>query len=118
MNKIVSSAVAAVAVALFLAGCGDEGKVQGENEHKGHKQGAAAPADTTEIAQKTCPVMGGKINPKLFADHKGRRVYFCCKMCVEKFKKDPENYIKKVDAEIAGSKAGEPDNSGHEGHQH
>jgi len=58
---------------------------------------------TLDKAQTTCPVMGGKIkNKKLFADHDGKRVYFCCEMCPEKFKKDPEKYIKKLqDAGVA-----------------
>lgn len=55
-------------------------------------------------AQKTCPVMGGAINPKVFVDHEGRRIYFCCPACVEAFKKAPEKYLEKVDAEIADGK--------------
>jgi len=47
--------------------------------------------------QTICPVMGGKINKKLFADHDGKRVYFCCAMCTKKFKEDPEKYIKKLE---------------------
>ncbi len=99
MKKVAGSFVAAVVVVLFLAGCGDNGKDQKKDEHKGH--GAAAPAAPAKITQKTCPIMGRKIDPKLFADHKGRRVYFCCKMCIGKFEKDPEEYIKKLDAGAA-----------------
>lgn len=44
--------------------------------------------------QTTCPVMGGKINKELFADHDGKRVYFCCPACLPKFEKEPEKYIK------------------------
>lgn len=31
---------------------------------------------------------------KMFADHKGRRYFFCCAGCVPAFKKDPAKYSK------------------------
>ncbi|HOX07133.1 MAG TPA: hypothetical protein PK280_12085 [Planctomycetota bacterium] len=50
-------------------------------------------------AQTTCPVMGGKINKAIFADHDGKRVYLCCKGCIAEFAKDPAKYIKKLEDE-------------------
>ncbi len=50
-----------------------------------------------ESVQEKCPVMGGKINKKLFEDYKGRRIYFCCEGCRPNFTKDPENYLKKLE---------------------
>lgn len=44
--------------------------------------------------QTTCPVMGGKVKKKFYADVKGKRIYVCCPMCIKKVKKDPEKYIK------------------------
>ena len=49
--------------------------------------------------QDTCPVMGAGINKKLYADHEGKRVYFCCKGCVAAFTKDPQKYIDKLESE-------------------
>jgi YHS domain-containing protein len=49
--------------------------------------------------QETCPVMGGKINKSIYTDYDGKRVYFCCNACPEPFKKEPEKYIKKMEAE-------------------
>ena len=46
--------------------------------------------------QVNCPVMGGKINKEIYADHDGKRVYFCCNMCIDTFKKDPAKYIEKM----------------------
>ena len=78
-------AVAAVAALLFAAGCQEgAGKVSGSGASVGK-------------AQATCPVMGGKIDKKIFADHEGKRVYFCCDGCPETFKKDPAKYIKKLE---------------------
>ena len=46
--------------------------------------------------QTTCPVMGGKIDKKVFVDYEGKRVYFCCPGCIGTFKKDPAKYLKKM----------------------
>ena len=85
--------VVAFAAGLLIAGCKETGKP------------ATPPADpaATQIAQKTCPVMGGPIDAKVFTDYNGRRIYFCCQACVAKFKADPEKYIAKVDEELKGA---------------
>jgi hypothetical protein len=38
--------------------------------------------------QKTCTVMGGKIDKSLYVERAGRRVYVCCKGCIAKVEKD------------------------------
>ncbi|MFH1969311.1 MAG: YHS domain-containing protein [Verrucomicrobiota bacterium] len=53
----------------------------------------------SEKTQTTCPVMGGKIDKKTYADYNGKRVYFCCSGCIPQFKNDPEKYLKKMEAE-------------------
>jgi YHS domain-containing protein len=50
-------------------------------------------------AQTLCPVMGGKVNPALFVDYQGKRIYVCCQGCVDEVKKDPAKYIAKLDAD-------------------
>ena len=52
-----------------------------------------------EKPQTNCPVMSGKVDNKIFVDYQGKRIYFCCSGCVEEFKKDPEKYLKKMEAE-------------------
>lgn len=63
--------------------------------------GAATDAETKATpkakSQSTCPVMGGSINKKYFAEHEGKRVYFCCPGCDAPFKKDPAAYVKKLE---------------------
>ncbi len=39
--------------------------------------------------QTKCPVMGGKIDEKIFADYQGKRIYFCCSGCIERIQKRP-----------------------------
>ena len=65
------------------------------------KSEPAAPAETkevasAEIAQTVCPVMGGAIDKKSFTEYKGKKVYFCCAGCKEKFEKEPEKYLAKL----------------------
>ncbi len=50
--------------------------------------------------QTLCPVMGGAINPDVFIEYKGVRVYFCCWGCDDKFLADPGELIPKLPAGI------------------
>jgi len=60
----------------------------------------ATAATTAAVKHQTiCPIEGGEINKKLFADYQGKRVYFCCAGCPPVFKKDPEKYIKKMESQ-------------------
>ena len=71
--------------------------------------------------QVNCPVMGGKINKELYADHDGKRVYFCCAMCSDSFKKDPQKYIKKLEDDgvsLLKVPSEVKSKAGHEGHNH
>jgi YHS domain-containing protein len=56
---------------------------------------------------KTCVVSGDKLGemgaPFVYA-YEGREIKFCCKGCLKDFKKDPANYIKKVEEEEAKAK--------------
>jgi YHS domain-containing protein len=49
--------------------------------------------------QTVCPVLGGNVDKNVYADYKGKRIYFCCKGCDAEFKKDPEKYMKKLQDE-------------------
>ena len=49
--------------------------------------------------QTTCPVLAGNVDKNVYADYKGKRIYFCCKGCDAEFKKDPEKYMKKLQEE-------------------
>jgi YHS domain-containing protein len=51
---------------------------------------------SAKIQQTTCPVMAGPINKNIFAEYKGKKVYFCCAGCKEAFEKEPEKYLDKL----------------------
>ena len=59
--------------------------------------GFAAPTQTKGQAQTVCPVLGNKIDKNVYTDYQGKRIYFCCAGCVEPFKKNPEQYLKKME---------------------
>mgnify|MGYP001289205678 CR=1 FL=1 len=49
-------------------------------------------------AQTLCPVMNQPINPKLYVDAEGKRIYVCCKGCVGAVKANPAKYIAALEA--------------------
>jgi YHS domain-containing protein len=62
--------------------------------------GGIAVAVPPKAAQTMCPVMEGrKIDKTLYVDHEGKRIYFCCAGCPDTFKKDPGEYMAKLEAE-------------------
>ncbi|NQT27278.1 YHS domain-containing protein [candidate division KSB1 bacterium] len=64
------------------------------------KKAEAKTEQKAELKSQTiCPVMGGPVNKETFADHNGKRIYFCCNPCVEKFKENPEKFLEKLEKE-------------------
>lgn len=82
--------------------------------------------EVVNVGNKICPVSGDKINGDVKAtyEYEGKVYNFCCPMCIEEFKKDPQKYIKKVDEElrVESEENTEEEEAGmemmHEGHQH
>ena len=68
----------AVSVGFLVAGCGPS-----------ESQAQAGP-------QTTCAMMGTPIDKNIFVDHKGKRIYFCCGACPDKFRADADVQMKKM----------------------
>jgi len=65
-----------------------------------------------ETVQTECPVMvGNKIDPDIYVDYKGKRVYFCCNSCKSSFIKEPEKYLPRLPQFASAGLA-------HNGHNH
>ena len=94
----LSAVCLAALLALAVVGCAPETAPCCQPVSAQQETPAAEPEPAEQIAQKICPVMGGKIDPKVFVEHKGRKVYFCCPGCIGKFKADPDKYLAKLDA--------------------
>jgi len=51
-----------------------------------------------KVGQTLCPITNEKIDLKVYADHGGKRIYFCCKNCIDKFKQDPAGIIRGMES--------------------
>jgi YHS domain-containing protein len=67
------------------------------------KQTAVEAAKAEDVGNKICPVSGDKIEEaaKAIYEYEGKVYNFCCAMCIDDFKKDPQKYIKKIEEEKA-----------------
>ena len=59
---------------------------------------AETPAVQLPSAHAVCPLSGDKVNHKMFYEYKGKRYEFCCKVCLRKFRRNPEKYIAQIQA--------------------
>ena len=111
-------AVAVLCVAAFgfgLVGCGEEepadttiANPRPDAVRDAMRGGAAAVSDAAQAAAedltskiKVCVVSGEKLESMgdvVKYTHEGRVIPFCCKDCIEKFKKEPAKYLAKIDA--------------------
>jgi len=60
----------------------------------GESESEAVAAAATE--QTICPVMEGAIDKNIFVEYQGKKVYFCCAGCKDKFEAEPEKYLAKL----------------------
>ena len=60
-------------------------------------QSEVTAAEPPQPTQTQCPVMvGNRIDPNIYTDYRGERVYFCCQVCKAAFDKDPEQYLSRL----------------------
>ncbi len=57
---------------------------------------AGAPLPSEGAEQSKCPVLGGTVNKRVYADYQGKRIYFCCPPCIMQFQKDPDKYMEQM----------------------
>lgn len=67
-----------------------------------HNHGAGqSSGESAKYPLTTCVVSGeklGEMGAPFVHKHNGREVRFCCKGCLKDFNKDPQSYLKKLDA--------------------
>lgn len=89
INNFLIILVSTLTFALLFSSCTKE------SEHK--TQQHEMKMDTaTEVTNEICPIMGGKVNPQISTEYKGKKVYFCCSGCIEQFKANPKKYVDKL----------------------
>jgi len=79
------------------AECAAEGCVKADAGAAQVKCATPAP-EAAAKAQTVCPVMNQPINPKLYVDAEGKRIYVCCKGCIAAVKADPAKHIAALEA--------------------
>ncbi|MFZ2146572.1 MAG: efflux RND transporter periplasmic adaptor subunit [Sedimentisphaerales bacterium] len=75
-----------------------QGDGAGSGHHRGQNREQRTPQhqESKGEEQTVCPVMGGAINKDYYTIYRGKKVYFCCPGCKEKFEEEPEKYIAKL----------------------
>lgn len=67
-------------------------------------------ASSQNVNNKICPVsedvVGGAMGKPYPMEHDGKIYNLCCKMCAKDFKKDPDQYVRKVEAMMSSQKSG------------
>jgi YHS domain-containing protein len=99
-NTITMLTLVCLSATAFVSGCKKKEQQppppQASMGGMTHQGDANQEAQLASIEQKTCPVTEDKIDPNVFIEYKGKKVYFCCSMCVAQFNKNPEKYISKL----------------------
>lgn len=102
LELVILAVVLISAAGILITGCENDTEPGRQTESdtaestKPAGQALSDAAKTAEIKQQTCPVMGGDINPELYTEYEGKKVYFCCEGCKEKFEANPEEYLSKL----------------------
>ena len=65
--------------------------------------------DLMDVGNKFCPVSGDKVSGKTFVEYNGQKIGTCCKMCLDKFNKNPEKYLANLEAELSSGTAEDAD---------
>jgi YHS domain-containing protein len=50
-------------------------------------------SQVVDLANATCPVMGGKAKENVVTTYHGMKVHFCCPGCDRRFQADPQKYL-------------------------
>jgi major membrane immunogen (membrane-anchored lipoprotein) len=103
-----------IALSVCLVGCAksestDSGKKDADATHAmeangthsmenmgDHDKDASSEATLPAGANKVCPVTGDDVDPEIFVEYQGHKIYLCCDDCVAKVKADPATYYKKA----------------------
>ena len=121
--KLLTIAGAALTL-LIVAGCGSQQEPQTTTQENTQKTMANTADQTAAYPIDWCVVSGeklGEMGKPYDYDYQGRKIKFCCGMCVKTFEADPARYIARLDSAVAGQihQPMEHDEGGeHEGHDH
>lgn len=88
-----------------------------------HSEGLPPAARVRALAQgdgitnPRCPVLTDEdVDPEIFSEYRGKRVFLCCRKCLKKFQASPEAYVANLPAGIFSGQA-DRTAADHENHQ-
>ena len=110
MTRTIVVAIAVMALAALLIGCG-------QKEEQTQVQETAKEVQVAS-AKVLDPVCGMSIDAQaaVTAEHEGETYHFCSAHCKEKFLEDPEKHMSEMHME--GDEKPHMEEEGHEGHGH
>lgn len=94
MTRFIRPLVAVAVLMALPAGCKRSDSSPSPAEPEDQAPAATQPASAG--GQTLCPVMDDKIDLAVFIEHEGKKVFFCCKECIEEFRKEPAKYVAKL----------------------
>jgi YHS domain-containing protein len=97
MKKEMFFVVSLVFVGLLvLVGCSQKSEPPAEEEAGELIGNVISEVEQAVSDQAMCPIMDKPINKNIFVEYEGKKVYFCCKGCEDKFEADPAAYMAKL----------------------
>jgi YHS domain-containing protein len=93
MRRLLLTLLVAVCLSPLLAACGRT------NTDEFSPQAVAAAAKEAGTVNGLCPIMKKPVIVGDTAEYKGEKFGFCCPGCSTQFLKDPERYVKAMQAE-------------------
>lgn len=97
MRMFIVSLSLLVIVGSLLSGCDnlEETGSQSQMQPPANAVSSEKPAGDEAVM---CLVMTDRpIDKNVYIDHEGRRINFCCRMCIATFKQDPGKYLEALD---------------------
>jgi YHS domain-containing protein len=95
MTKLTTLFASAIMLGGILGGCSEEAPAEGNTTEPTSSIEGGTVVFANDKGEPMCPVMGAPMASTeglQYQDYEGKRYYFCCGDCPEKFKADPAKY--------------------------
>ena len=97
--KFVVVTIIALLAASVAAACSCHAATGHTHDASAEHAAVAEPPVVIHAGTQThCPIGGGEIDPAVFEDYQGQRVYFCCPGCEGPFLEDAEKHLRATGA--------------------
>jgi YHS domain-containing protein len=98
MRRVKVPALTAVVLFAITVGFAAADRGKGGHAYPRRDKLRIAPAQGG-ARQTTCPVSGVLVDPAVYLDFQGQRIYLCCDKCAAELRRRPEKYFGRIEAE-------------------